>query len=139
MKKNMLFFLALLFSYTGIAQTSTEQITLIINELQGITAQAVNKVKSCCDGSQENLIQIKESKHTLGDIISEVDAIHLLTANIANSVKEQSEAIHEISVNITEIRDDNEHLLGQAQQSLDTCVVANNKTSMLLTYKLTTS
>ena len=120
-------------------QTSTEQITLIIQELQSITSLAVNKVKNCCEGSQENLVQIKESKHTLGDIISEVDAIHLLTADIANAVKEQSEAIHEISVNITEIRDDNEHLLGQAQQSLDTCVVANNKTSMLLTYKLTTS
>lgn len=120
-------------------QNSTEQITLIISELQSITTSVVDKVKSCCDGSQENLTQVKHSTNTLGKIIGEVDAIHLLTSNIANAVKEQSDVIHNIAVNITEIKDDNDGLLEQAQQSLDTCVVANEKTSTLLTYKLTTS
>lgn len=117
-------------------QTSTEQITLIITELQSITAHAVDKVNACCAGSQDNLVQIKESRHTLGEIINEVAAIHLLTTNIASAVKEQSDAIHEIAVNITEIKDDNDQLVEQAELNLNSSVIANQKTSSLLTYKL---
>ncbi|WP_440876262.1 methyl-accepting chemotaxis protein [Thalassotalea sp. PLHSN55] len=117
-------------------QSSTEQITDIIGQLQQITSVAVEKVQSCCEGSQENIAHIHQSEQTLGDIIDEVNAIHELTSNIVGAVKEQSQAIHEISVNITEIKDDNAQLVNQAQTSVDTCSLANKKTVSLLTYKL---
>jgi hypothetical protein len=36
------------------------------------------------------------------------------------------------------MKDDNDNMLEQAQQSLQTCSLANDKTLSLLTYKLTT-
>ena len=118
-------------------QTSTEQITQIITELQSMTISAVEKVNHCRDGSIYNVQQVEKSAQTLSDIISEVHSIQDMTANIANAIKEQSTAIHEIAENITEMKDDNDNMLNQAQQSLKTCTLANEKTQSLLTYKLT--
>ena len=118
-------------------QTSTEQITQIITELQSMTISAVEKVNHCRDGSIYNVQQVEKSAQTLSDIISEVHSIQDMTANIANAIKEQSTAIHEIAENITEMKDDNDDMLNQAQQSLKTCTLANEKTQSLLTYKLT--
>lgn len=118
-------------------QTSTEQITQIITELQSMTISAVEKVNLCRDGSIYNVQQVEKSAQTLSDIISEVHSIQDMTANIANAIKEQSTAIHEIAENITEMKDDNDNMLNQAQQSLKTCTLANEKTQSLLTYKLT--
>lgn len=120
-------------------QTSTEQITAIITELQAMTVNAVARVNQCREGSLENLKQVDKSAHTLSSIINEVCSIQEMTANIATAVKEQSLAIHEIAENITEMKDDNSHMLSQAQQSLSTCSLANEKTLTLLTYKLSTS
>lgn len=119
-------------------QTSTEQITSIIVELQELTTNAVAKIEHCCDGSNQNLVHIKHSSITLNDINNEVEAIHDLTSNIASAIKEQSIAIHEIAVNITEIKDDNDLLVEQANTSLTSCSLANEKTTGLLSFKLTT-
>ncbi len=118
-------------------QTSTEQITLIITELQSMTISAVEKVNHCRDGSIYNVQQVEKSTQTLGEIITEVNSIQEMTANIANAIKEQSSAIHEIAENIAEMKDDNESMLSQSQQSLQTSALANEKTLSLLTYKLT--
>ncbi|QBG36588.1 methyl-accepting chemotaxis protein [Litorilituus sediminis] len=120
-------------------QTSTEQITAIITELQAMTVNAVTRVNQCREGSLANLKQVDKSTLTLSSIINEVSSIQAMTANIATAVKEQSIAIHEIAENITEMKDDNSHMLSQAQQSLSTCALANEKTLTLLTYKLSTS
>ncbi len=120
-------------------QTSTEQITYIITELQSMTIRAVEKVNHCRDGSIDNVKQVKQSTQTLGDIISEVNSIQEMTANIAGAIKEQSVAIHEISENITDMKGDNDAMLTQAQQSVKTCSLANEKTLSLLTYKLNTN
>lgn len=120
-------------------QTSTEQITYIITELQAMTVSAVEKVNHCRDGSINNVKQVQQSTQTLSDIISEVSSIQEMTANIAGAIKEQSIAIHEISENITDMKDDNDAMLTQAQQSVKTCSLANEKTLSLLTYKLNTS
>ena len=117
-------------------QNSTEQITEIISELQTMTVQAVARVNTCKDGSLENLEQINQSATTLETIIAEVDTIQDMTASIASAIKEQSYAIHEIATNITEIKDDNDKLLSQAQDSVLTCSLANEKTLKMLTYKL---
>ena len=117
-------------------QTSTEQITLIITELQSMTISAVEKVNHCRDGSIHNVQQVEESTQTLGEIITEINSIQEMTTNIANAIKEQSSAIHEIAENITEMKDDNDNMLSQSQQSLQTCSLANEKTLSLLTYKL---
>ncbi|GLX82941.1 methyl-accepting chemotaxis protein [Thalassotalea eurytherma] len=119
-------------------QNSTEQITSIIGELQSFTASAVEKVNLCTEKSLLNVSQIEASSSTLNDIIAEVDTIHNLTEHIAGAVKEQSVAIHEISENITDIKDESDLLLGQAQTSLDSSVLANEKTIQLLEYKLST-
>ncbi len=119
-------------------QNSTEQITSIIGELQSFTASAVEKVNLCTEKSLLNVSQIEASSSTLNDIIAEVDTIHNLTEQIAGAVKEQSVAIHEISENITDIKDESDLLLGQAQTSLDSSVLANEKTTQLLEYKLST-
>jgi methyl-accepting chemotaxis protein len=117
-------------------QTSTEQITLIITELQSMTISAVEKVNHCRDSSIQNVQQVEESTQTLGEIITEINSIQEMTTNIANAIKEQSSAIHEIAENITEMKDDNDNMLSQSQQSLQTCSLANEKTLSLLTYKL---
>lgn len=120
-------------------QTSTEQITNIISELQLLTNTAVEQVNQCRDSSMKNLDQIQASEQTLAEITAEVNTINEMTTNIANAVNEQTIAIHEISENITEIKDDNNHLLEQAQLSLSTCALANKKTTGLLAYKLSAS
>jgi methyl-accepting chemotaxis protein len=120
-------------------QTSTEQITIIINELQTMTKSAVNRVNQCREGSIENLNHVDKSAQTLGHIISEIHTIQDMTSNIADAIKEQSNAIHEIAENIIEMKDDNGTMLGQAQHSLNTCSLANEKTLSLLTYKLTSN
>ena len=116
-------------------QTSTEQITNIINELQHFTAGAVKKVNVCSQNSLENVAQIEASSATLNDIILEVDTIHDLTEHIARAVKEQSTAIHEIAENITDIKDGSDQLVGQAKSSLHSSILANRKTEQLLELK----
>jgi len=113
-------------------QTSTEQITSIIAELQTLTSNTVAKVDACRDASLNNVEQIKASSNTLDNIILEVDAIHNMTSSIANAIKEQSIAIHEISENITDVKDNNDNNIKQAQLSVDSCVLANQKTQSLL-------
>lgn len=117
-------------------QASTAQITNIIQELQSHTALAVAKVNDCSTKSANNLSQIKASRTTLSEIISEVDAIHDLTGHIANAVKEQSTAIHEIAENITDVKDESANLVQQAKSSSQTSVLANQKTEQLLSYRL---
>jgi methyl-accepting chemotaxis protein len=117
-------------------QTSTEQITVIILQLQSMMITAAKRVNQCQSGSIENLNQVKKSGQTLGQIITEVKSIQDMTANIATAVRQQSAAIHEIAQNITHMKDDNDNMLGQAQQSVQVCSLANEKTLSLLTYQL---
>ena len=117
-------------------QASTEQITNIIEELQSHTAIAVAKVNDCSTKSADNLSQVQASRTTLSEIIDEVDAIHDLTGHIANAVKEQSTAIHEIAENITDVKDESERLVQHAKSSSKTSVLANQKTEQLLSYRL---
>lgn len=117
-------------------QTSTEQITDIISELHTLTLSSVAKVEASKNGSINNLTQINNSSQTLDEIINEVSSIHEMTSSIASAIKEQSTAIHEIAENITEIKDNNDKNVQQAQLSLDSCTLANQKTVGLLSYKL---
>lgn len=117
-------------------QTSTEQITIIISQLQAMTVDTVNRVNLCRSGSIENLNQIEHSTKTLEHIIDEVHSIQNMTNNIATAIREQSSAAHEIAENITEMKNANEKMLEQAQDSVQICSIANQKTLSLLTYKL---
>ena len=120
-------------------QTSTEQITVIILQLQSMTVKAINRVNHCRNGSIENVNQVRKSAQTLGHIITEVRSIQDMTFNIESSVREQSLAFHEIAKNITEMKDGNDIMLDQAHQSVQTCSLANKQTQSLLTYSLTQS
>ena len=120
-------------------QYSTDKITQIIQELQALTSLAVERVNICRSGSEENLNQIETSTQTLDTIIAQAKTINDMTNNISLAMNEQSAAIHDISRSIIEIKDDNDSLLEQANHSVETCSIANQKTVQLLSYKLTST
>lgn len=117
-------------------QLSTNQITEIINELQALTNHAVANVERCKDSSLANLNHIDTSCSTLADMMTFVETINQMTVTISGATQEQTAAIHEIAMSITNIKDKNTDLLGQARSSVDNCSLANEKTYKLLSYKL---
>jgi len=117
-------------------QLSTNQITEIINELQSLTSHAVSNVERCKDNSLANLNHIDTSCASLAEVMSYVETINQMTVSISGATQEQTAAIHEIAMSITNIKDKNTDLLGQARSSLDNCSLANEKTYKLLSYKL---
>jgi len=117
-------------------QLSTNQITEIINELQSLTAHAVTNVERCKDTSLANLQHIDTSCATLSQVMDYVETINQMTVTISGATQEQTAAIHEIAISITNIKDQNNQLLGQARSSVSNCSLANEKTYKLLSYKL---
>ena len=117
-------------------QSSTNQITEIINELQSLTNHAVTQVEQCKDSSLTNLSHIETSCTTLTDVMSYVETINQMTVTISAATHEQTSAIHEIAMSMTNIKDKNTDLLEQARSSVSNCSLANDKTYKLLSYKL---
>jgi methyl-accepting chemotaxis protein len=117
-------------------QLSTNQITEIINELQSLTAHAVTNVERCKNTSLANLQHIDTSCATLSQVMDYVETINQMTVTISGATQEQTAAIHEIAISITNIKDQNNQLLGQARSSVSNCSLANEKTYKLLSYKL---
>jgi len=117
-------------------QTSTNQITEIINELQSLTNHAVTHVEQCKDKSIANVSRIETSCISLADVMSYVETINQMTETISGATQEQTSAIHEIAVSMTNIKDKNTDLLSQARSSVSNCSLANEKTYDLLSYKL---
>ena len=117
-------------------QSSTNQITEIINELQSLTNHAVTQVEQCKDSSLANLSHIETSCTTLTDVMSYVETINQMTVTISAATQEQTSAIHEIAMSMTNIKDKNTDLLEQARSSVSNCSLANDKTYKLLSYKL---
>ncbi|WP_157829028.1 methyl-accepting chemotaxis protein [Colwellia sp. 75C3] len=117
-------------------QSSTSQITEIINELQSLTNHAVTQVEQCKESSLANVSHIETSCISLTEVMSYVETINQMTITISSSAQEQTAAIHEIAVSMTNIKDKNTELLAQARSSVSNCSLANEKTYKLLSYKL---
>ena len=117
-------------------QTSTNQITEIINELQQLTTHAVSQVEQCKDRSLQDLAHIESSSATLCEVMKYVETINQMTESISAATEQQTLAIHEIAESITEVKDKNIELLHHAESSVTNCSLANEKTFKLLSYKL---
>ena len=117
-------------------QSSTNQITEIINELQSLTNHAVTQVEQCKESSLTNLSHIETSCISLTDVMTYVETINQMTVTISGAAQEQTAAIHEIAMSMTSIKDKNTDLLQQARSSVSNCSLANEKTYKLLSYKL---
>lgn len=117
-------------------QLSTNKITEIINELQTLTNHAVSNVEKCKDNSLANLNHIDTSCTTLAEVMDYVETINQMTVSISGATQEQTAAIQEIAISITNIKDSSSELLSQARSSVNNCALANEKTYKLLSYKL---
>ena len=86
-------------------QSSTAEITSIISELQAKTSDIVVVVNNSKEQGIESVQQATQTEAVLNEIISDIDVITDMTVQVATAVKQQSNVVQGVDINIVQIRD----------------------------------
>lgn len=86
-------------------QESTQEITKIIDSLQGRTATIVDLINICHNQGQESSEQAQQAGALLEQITSDVTNISDTSIQVAAAIEEQSSVANEVNRNIVNIRD----------------------------------
>ncbi len=98
--------------------SSTEEIKLTIDTLQGITERAVSMMQSSLNLAGSSVEDADRASIALEEINSTAMVIRDMATQIATAAEEQSHVTNEITQNVTSIRDVTEELVKGAEESL---------------------
>jgi len=100
-------------------QQSTGEIQSIIQRLQEGARQAVASMQQSENMARDNLAHIGEATEVLEHIVSAVDSINAMNAQIATAAEEQSQVATEIDQRITHISSLAERSHGDADRVVE--------------------
>ncbi|MFC3094468.1 methyl-accepting chemotaxis protein [Alteromonas sediminis] len=98
-------------------QESTSEITAIIEELQASTSSIAKTVEVCKESGVESANMATEAGTVLNLIVDDMNAIAMMTAEIASAVTEQSTVVQDVDQNIVRIRDVGEQVAADSQEN----------------------
>ena len=98
----------------GRTQESTQEIQLLIENLNEAVTHAVSVVKESQRAALESEEKVTQAIQSLGLIAEQVGDMNDLNAQIATAVEEQSSVSTDMNKNIVQIRDGAEHVLDAA-------------------------
>ncbi len=98
---------------------STDEINAMIERLQTQVREAVTVMKESQDDASNSANQASEAGNALELIVSEIDTITQMTAQIATAAKEQSQVTEELNRNIVNISSTSESTSLFAEQTLE--------------------
>jgi len=115
---------------------STEEIQRMIERLQKGSAQAVSSMETSQKGVQSSVDQIQVTQEKLQHVCARVGEIHGKNQQIAESIREQSTAVNEVSQNLEAIRTIGQQAADQSNESkrnADSLSKASSELHALLT------
>lgn len=98
-------------------QNSTEEIQQMIERLQKGASEAVRAMATSQQGAEQSVVQIVSSSTDLINMRDAINDIVRMSQDIARSMKQQSEAISEVSQNLVIIREVSEDTSKQSQST----------------------
>jgi len=98
-------------------QSSTAEITSIINQLQAKTADIVVVVNDCKEQGIESVQQAIQTEEVLNEIILDINVITDMTVQVATAVEQQSSVVQGVDENILHIRDIGEQVAIDSQNN----------------------
>jgi len=98
-------------------QSSTAEITSIINQLQAKTADIVVVVNDCKEQGIESVQQAIQTEKVLNEIILDINVITDMTVQVATAVEQQSSVVQGVDENILHIRDIGEQVAIDSQNN----------------------
>lgn len=101
-------------------QSSTSEISSIINELQAKTSDIVTVINDCKEQGIESVQQVTQTEVVLNEIIMDIDVITDMTVQVATAVEQQSNVVRGVDENIVQIRDIGEQVANDSQSNATT-------------------
>lgn len=107
-------------------RTSTEEINVIIEELQQDARDAVAVMDEAHSSAEAGVVKVQETSESLLKIAEEVQAINNMNHMVASSVKEQTEMASSVEQSVHEIAQTAEHTSSRAGKLNNVASELNN-------------
>ncbi len=121
-------------------QTSTEEIRVMVERLQQSGHQASEQMGESRQVAETNVNQAKAAGEVLKTVLSSVNQISQLNAEIASAVEQQRFVAEDVSKNIDLIREASNHNLSNSTETTEACKtlssLATNLNKQLSYYKI---
>ncbi|WP_165311791.1 methyl-accepting chemotaxis protein [Vibrio ziniensis] len=121
-------------------QTSTEEIRKMVERLQHSGNQASEQMNTSRKAAENNVAQARAADEVLRTVLSSVNNISQLNAEIASAVEQQRFVAEDVSKNINLIREASDQNLNYSSETTQACktlsTLAENLNSQLSHYKV---
>ena len=120
--------------------SSTEEIQIVITQLQNGVKQTVNSMSQSCSSAYDSVKKAQSVGTSLQEMQAYVTEIRDLTTQIATAAEQQSHVAHDISESVHQIADMSEQAAASADQTAQDSgaleVLAQHQTSLLSQFKV---